>query len=121
MVVLGPNSNEQFPPGTLIEYQSSTVVSFGSEFAVQLPIAPDEWTTEEPEVGITPLILAEGELYVRCIFTGYGRAVRGLVNMKNGRVSFNNNPRVAAYALNWELLVADAKGELRRVVANGKV
>jgi hypothetical protein len=122
MVVLGPKLSDDIAPGTLMKWQGSTVISLAQNFTVLLPTEPKGWATEAPDTTILPLMLAEGELYIRAKFSahGYGRLVSCVVKLSNGQVLYNQHFGTAAYALSWEVAIEDELGALRSVLKMGQ-
>jgi len=118
MVVLGPYSsfNEEVIPGILLSWKAATVVSFSNEFTVSLPTEPEDWTTTAPADGVLPLVISDGDIYVRAVSDVYGRRLKCFVKISNGRVIYQPRTSISAYALKWGLAIVDERGELHPIL-----
>ena len=107
---LGP----PFPPGavgpTLMAERNATVISFGKDYTLQLPVGPDGWTGTEPPPATSCVVLAGEGVYLRANFARQGHEFQGCyVELRTGRIlsgahAYRRPPGIRAYAVKWSLL-----------------
>lgn len=115
MVPIGPNLPSHIKGPSLLEGSRATVISFGKNFSVRLPVEPDSWMDSEPSNNAPTLAVTdEGGIYLRAQFAGFGsQPVYCFVNIADGAICSNGNsytsPKgIKAYAIAWEFITTEA-------------
>lgn len=119
MVPIGPNLPSHIKGPSLLEGSRATVISFGKNFSVRLPVEPDSWLDSEPGHDTPTLAVTdEGGIYLRAQFTGFGtQPVYCFVNIADGTIcsnahSYTQPKGIKAYATAWELITTEATPRL---------
>jgi hypothetical protein len=115
MVVLGPSFMDGGGP-YLLGWQATTVLSFGKEFSIFLPIAPEAWVPQPADLSQVWLTVAENRTFV-CVNIGPSpqHPVRGYVDFETGQV-FEYIQGSALFADTWEIAVLGANHPPRTIL-----
>ena len=120
---LGPTLPAFMTYPTLFNDPGMTVVSFGKDFALRWPVAPDAWTSEAPTPEVTAMALNKDGAFLRCNFSprpadfqacfidlATGQVV---VNQPGHAARFVKPPGILAYATSWSFTTFE---DPRRVI-----
>jgi hypothetical protein len=110
---LGPTLPEYMTYPTLFNDPGTTVVSFGKDFALRLPVAPDAWSSEAPSPEVNAVALNKDGAFLRCNFSTHPRDFQPcyvdlttgdvVVNQPGHAARFVKPPGILAYATSWSL------------------
>jgi hypothetical protein len=94
--------------GELFKYDQLKVLTFGTDYRLLLPTAPDGWSTTPPTESVA-MVMHDGQPYARGYFNEF-RVFPVLVNLSNGQI--RDLPRGVSlmYALNWEIMLVRPDG-----------
>lgn len=118
-ILLGPT----FPYGLigphLMPLSGATVISFGKDFAVRLPVQADAWCETAPPKETHCLLVTDQGVYVRASFANFTQRFSPCyVDLATGRVCVGGSgiarqytlpPGTRAFAVCWEIVTAEAK------------
>ncbi len=105
ILLLGPKFPEDVSGPHLFPWTAATVISFGKEYELQLPIFPHHWSSQPPDPQQHCILLAGNTAYVRANFSPYPRRFQPCyVRMNDGLVEYGSPPGIGAFALEWEIV-----------------
>jgi hypothetical protein len=109
MVLLGPTFPYGADESLLIPWQSSTVVTFGHDYSIVLPVNPTAWFLNGDRRKPVCLAVSGEEIYV-CTNGGpaVDRFLQCFVNLKTGEIIENQLPSITAYTNAWEIVFSCA-------------
>jgi hypothetical protein len=102
----------------IVREPQATVISFGNDFQLRLPVQVDAWATEPPAIECPCVVIADGITYFRANFApALMRPQACYVDLATGVILTRGPERsqvyvsvpssVAAFAVRWELLTAE--------------
>ena len=104
-IPMGPAFPEGDQEPRILNWVAETVVSFGRDFLVELPVQLDCWQLEEPPTGTPCLAVEDDQVFIRAnSATSSSRFERCFVKLDDGSVVARVSG-VSAYAVRWRLLV----------------
>jgi hypothetical protein len=119
VLLLGPKFPPNYQAPHLLENLDLTAVSFGKDFAVRLPVTPEQWTEKEPPSDCNCLLSTDEGIYFRANGspTPSQGFVRCFVDANSGVVvvdasmsppgRFVTPPGIPAYAITWEIVTTE--------------
>jgi hypothetical protein len=113
-LLLGPQfPGEQTTPHMIANLDKS-VVSFGKEFTITLPIAPAFWAINEtPSSTASMVIDGSNSIYFRIPQEGQGDS---LIDVSTGKVTNGPASDVFAFPKSWKIVIAMDSGETHVLV-----
>lgn len=107
MVVLGPNFPDGISESFILEWQPATVISFGKEYSILLPQAPDLWFLSGSLREPVCIAVCEQRAYV-CANGGSNeqRFLQCFVEFSTGKLVERQLPGHVAYTNNWEIVIS---------------
>jgi len=103
MLLLGPTFTDDASEPTLIAEQRLTVVSFGNDYTIRLPVSPNGWAMNETPSRSVCIATTGADVFFRLPLP------RGecYVNIRSGEIAKGVPSGTLAYAKSWEILVGD--------------
>jgi hypothetical protein len=121
---LGPTFPHSAGGPRLLPWQAATTVSFGKDYIIRVPTAPEGWTDREPGPDVLCLVVTTDQIYFRanlslqpgefqsCLV----RATDGIVIYHRDRANQEPVPQIFAYAVQWDIVVNDAAFPARTLI-----
>lgn len=103
MLLLGPTFTQDCKEPELIAEQRLSVVSFGKNYTVRLPVNPTEWVISEKPSGNVYVATNGTDVYFRLPC----RQGEIFVNLKIGEVCSATPPGILAYTKSWEIVLQE--------------
>jgi hypothetical protein len=117
LLPIGPTLPGPMKFPTLLDDRGATVISFGSDYVVQLPTDPSAWSVEDPPVETSSLAITEESVFLRC---NYAREPDQFspcfVDLANGEICISGKGRgaaftrpggISAFTTQWSFLTAE--------------
>jgi hypothetical protein len=105
IVPLGPKFPREVGGPRLLKWAATTVISFGQNYEIELPTAPECWLPTHPKQAQNCLLIAEDAIFFRANSSPrpdefepcYIRATNGVVN-------FTRPPGIFAFVVGWKIV-----------------
>jgi hypothetical protein len=107
IVLLGPKFPEGIKGPHVVGWAAISVVSFGADYELRLPLEPASWSDAEPGPSMSCALLADGAPFFRANFSPTENQVRACyVKAADGTIFYRRPPGIHAFALSYEIAVA---------------
>lgn len=105
-VLLGPTFPYDLKEAVILPWDTTTVVSYGQNWTVRLPIDPAAWFEDGDTRAPVCLALAGDEVFV-CAngADNQFRFFQCFVNLRTGEILENQLPNIGAFTRTWEIVV----------------
>jgi len=113
-LLLGPQfPGEQNAPH-LIAAPKKTVVSFGKDFTIALPIAPAFWAINEAPTSVASMVIDA----TNCVYFRVSHEEQGdrLIDVNTGKISNGPASDIFAFPKSWKIVIGKDSGEAHVLV-----
>jgi len=117
IVPLGPAFPADIGGPSLVHSTGVTVVSFGKDYTLRLPVQPTEWFLETPPPNIHCILVADGRAYIRVNYIlrpnefspCYVDLDTGFIFVRGtgGFREFVTPPGTGAFAIEWKIVTRE--------------
>ena len=107
-LLLGPGlaTNNQM---RVLKPGHQAVIAIGKDYVLRLPVAPAGWAADLPPNDTSCLAVTDGRAFFRGNFGGTGENFRPCwIEAATGTLRYQPPPGIAAYAIQWEIVIEDA-------------
>lgn len=100
----------------LLSGRGVTVISFGRDYILRMPVDASGWTARMPERNKVSMMVADGNTYIRAFFDPSPDSKPCWVRLDNGLIAYSGIGGIPVFATSWEIVLADAYDRPRVVL-----